>query len=157
MFQGITPNYCGLAWTICMGSVVQASGLGRIVKAGSVVVLDPQTGERMYMERLNDCHPPLKPKYEQAAHKLDLDAMDLAQLSWETGLTSHQLRHEAPHLYRPVLAKSGAAVIENKLVVAVALHPTHLAECLAWNMLNWCIALCHEQAIAESMVSAPTS
>lgn len=94
MFTGLTREICETAWEICLPSLAQAAKLGVSNKlAGTIVVLDPWTGECLFSGVVDLDHPD-KLKYDEIA-------LAKARVSWETGLTSRQVQQDAPHLYRP--------------------------------------------------------
>lgn len=138
MFTGLNTSICREAWDLVLPSIEFAASEDVINKlAGSVVVLDPWSGEPLFTNRINPNH--------DKADLYDKIALAKARVSWETGLTSRQVQQDAPHLYRSGMTKWGGAVIENKLVVAFSGVQAVFDEAISWMVLNWIIALCQDE------------
>lgn len=150
MFTGLTREICETAWECCRPSVVRAAHLGVTNKlAGTIVVLDPWTGEYLFSAVVDLDHPD-KSKYDEIA-------LAKARVSWTTGLTSRQVQQDAPHLYLPGMTKWGGSAIENKLVVAFSGVQAVIDEAIAWMMLNWILAICQDEMTKPDGVMASGS
>lgn len=157
MFTGLNAEICRDAWVMCNASIVAAAHLGTTNKlAGTIVVLDPWSGEIMFQARVDDRRP-LKPEYEEVAQKYDAIALSKARVGWQTGLTSRQVQQDAPHLYLSGMTKWGGSAIENKLVVAFSGVQAVFDECIAWNMLKWIIAICQNEMTKPDGIMASES
>lgn len=147
MFAGITAEICRVAWQICLPSVTTAANMGVTNKrAGTVVVLDPWSGDVLFQARVDDDHPD-KEKYDEIA-------LAKAVVSWQTGLDSRKVQQDAPHLYQPGMTKWGGSAVENKLVVAFSGVQAVFDEGISWMMLNWIISFCQNEMTKQDGVMA---
>lgn len=147
MFTGISSDICAKAWEVVLASISAAANSGITNKlAGTIVVLDPLNGEVLFTAHVDDDNPKWD-LYEQIA-------IAKARTTWETGLNSHDVQQNAPHLYRPGMTKWGGAVIENKLVVAFSgVQAVHDAA-IASTMLRWIISICQDEMTKPDGVMA---
>lgn len=138
MYSGLTEDICQQAWEIVLPSIEHAAATDVTNKqAGTIVVLDPYTGDLLFVEAVDPNHPDVR-KYDEIAHAK-------ARVSWETGLPSRIVQQEAPHLYKPGMTKWGGAVIEHRVVVAFSGVQAVFDEAIAWSMLAWIFAFCRNE------------
>lgn len=145
MFTGISKEICEMAWQIVLPSITRAAGIGVSNKlAGTVVVLDPWSGELLFTAQVNPEHPD--------AEKYDEIAAAKAAISWEAKLPSRKVQQDAPNLYRIGMTKWGGAVIENNQVVSFSGVQAVFDEAIAWSMLKWIVAMCQHEMTREGGV-----
>ena len=150
MYSGLSTDICRQAWEIVLTSIEQGAASEVLNKqAGTIIVLDPYTGEVIFRDRVDENHSD-SGKYDQIA-----DAK--ARVSWETGMPSRTVQQDAPHLYKPDMTKWGGAVVEHKLVVAFSGVQAVFDEAIAWSMLAWIFALCRNEMTKPDGVMASDS
>lgn len=137
-YNGLSEEICAAAWSIVAESMAQAHYQNTINKlAGTIVVLNPWTGDVLFASDLDDEH-------EQ--HDMFNDnAHAKALVSWETGMSSREVQQSAPHLYKPTMTKWGGSVVEHKLVVAFSGVQAVYDEAISWSVLAWIIAMCRNE------------
>lgn len=146
-FTGISKEICEAAWDLVLPSITHAAETGAINKlAGTIVVLNPATGQVLFCATVNNQHPD--------ANLFAVIAHGKASVSWETGLTSRQVQQDAPHLYQPGWTKWGGSAVENRLVVAFSGVQAVFDEAISWMVLNWIVAMCrHEMTKPDGVMN----
>jgi len=135
MFAGLTPEICQQAWAIARPSLEAAVEAGVANQlAGALVVLDPWTGEEVFLAEVDPAHPD--------AEKFVTYARGKARLAWSTGMASLAVRQDAPHLYREGDIKYPGGVVEHRLAVAFSGIQDEFDIALAGSVLRWIVALC---------------
>lgn len=149
-YSGLTKKICGDAWEIARASVIHAHDYGVTNKlAGTIVVLDPWTGEVLFEEDADEDHENAEKYCEIARAK--------ARVSWETGMTSREVQQNAPHLYKPGMTKWGGSAVEYKLVVAFSGVQAVYDEAISWSVLAWILAMCRDEMTKPDGVMANDS
>jgi hypothetical protein len=147
VFVGVTPYICQLAFEMCRPAIQVAADMGIINKfAGTLIVLDPNTGDVLFEKVINETHP--------SAGMYTGIARAKARVTWETSLPSRVVQQEAPHLYQEGMTKWGGAVIEHKLVVAFSGVEAVFDEAISWMILSWIFGICrHEMTKPEGVMA----
>ncbi|HEU0266465.1 MAG TPA: hypothetical protein VFQ70_02465 [Candidatus Saccharimonadaceae bacterium] len=138
MFTGLTADICRTAWHIVEAAARQAA-LDEVTdkSAGSIVVLSPVDGSLLFTASIDENNAKAA-KYAEFAHAK-------ADVCWKTGKPSHVVQQSAPHLYQPGMVKWGGGVVKDGLVVAFSGVQAVFDKTIAWNMLNWIIAICQDE------------
>lgn len=137
-YVGLTDTICQVAWEIIKPSIIRAAELNVTNKlAGTIVVLEPWTGDVLFQARVDNDHPD--------AEVYDKIALTKANVTWATKLPSRVVQQSAPHLYLVGMTKWGGAVIENGLVVSYSGVQPVYDEANSWSQLKWIIALCQNE------------
>lgn len=151
VFVGVSQYICQLAFEASLPAIKAAAEMGLINKyAGTLVVLDPHSGDVLFEQVVNEAHES-RDKYTEIA-------LAKARVSWETQLPSRVVQQTAPHLYQAGMTKWGGAVIEYKLVVAFSGVEAVYDEAIAWMVLSWILGICrHEMTKPEGVMAGDSS
>ena len=150
MFTGIDREICQRAWSIVLPSVWAARDDGVTNKhAGTIIVLDPSTGEVLFQARVTMDHP--------EAEKYDEIALAKADLSWRNKRPSREIQQAAPHLYVAGDTKWGGSVVRDGLVVAFSGVQAVFDEMIAGWVADAIIAICRDAMTKADGVMASDS
>jgi hypothetical protein len=142
-FIGLTAEICSTAWEVIYPAIERAAAIGLTERrAGCMVVLPPvpathvrtaEGPEPMFVGLLEGTTAP---------ELYSTHARAKARVSWLTGLSSRQVHHTSPHLYRPDMTKWGGSVVRDGLICAYSGVQPIFDEMIAGWMADTVIAYC---------------
>lgn len=146
MYTGLTEEICEQAWNVVYDGIHAAANNVITNKlAGTIVVLHPVDGTKIFEQTIDSNGRHDDAKYRRLAHAK-------AHLTRRTGMASREVQQRAPHLLQYSDVKWGGSTVRDGLIVAFSGVQAAYDEMIAEWMTSAIIAMCRHEMTREGGV-----